>query len=103
MAARSPGEGPEPALSACSRLCPQGPCEEILTGQLFSGCRALLDAGSYVQACRLDLCLCEHADRTRCICPTLAEYARQCAHAGGLPPDWRSPHLCRECPSCCPS
>uniref|UniRef100_M3Y4X2 Mucin 5AC, oligomeric mucus/gel-forming n=1 Tax=Mustela putorius furo TaxID=9669 RepID=M3Y4X2_MUSPF len=76
-----------------------GPCEEILTGQLFSGCRALLDAGSYVQACRLDLCLCEHADRTRCICPTLAEYARQCAHAGGLPPDWRSPHLC---PQTCP-
>ncbi|XP_059007752.1 mucin-5AC [Mustela lutreola] len=76
-----------------------GPCEEILTGQLFSGCRALLDAGSYVQACRQDLCLCEHADRTRCICPTLAEYARQCAHAGGLPPDWRSPHLC---PQTCP-
>uniref|UniRef100_A0A8C7EM30 Mucin-5AC n=1 Tax=Neovison vison TaxID=452646 RepID=A0A8C7EM30_NEOVI len=76
-----------------------GPCEEILTGPLFSGCRALLDAGSYVQACRQDLCLCEHADRTRCLCPTLAEYARQCAHAGGLPPDWRSPHLC---PQTCP-
>ncbi|XP_032214214.1 mucin-5AC isoform X2 [Mustela erminea] len=76
-----------------------GPCEETLTGQLFSGCRALLDAGSYVQACRQDLCLCEHADRARCICSTLAEYARQCAHAGGLPPDWRSPHLC---PQTCP-
>ncbi|XP_047548624.1 mucin-5AC [Lutra lutra] len=77
-----------------------GPCEEILTSRLFSGCRALLDASSYVQACRQDLCLCEHADRTRCVCPTLAEYARQCAHAGGLPPDWRSPHLC---PQTCPS
>ncbi|VCW69036.1 unnamed protein product, partial [Gulo gulo] len=76
-----------------------GLCEEILSGRLFSGCRALLDASSYVQACRQDLCLCEHADRTRCVCPTLAEYARQCAHAGGLPPDWRSPHLC---PQTCP-
>ncbi|XP_045870566.1 mucin-5AC [Meles meles] len=76
-----------------------GLCEEILTGRLFSGCRALLDASSYVQACQQDLCLCEHTDRARCICPTLAEYARQCAHAGGLPPDWRSPHLC---PQTCP-
>lgn len=80
------------------RLRPQGICEEVLSSWLFSGCRALVDASSYVQACRQDLCLCEHADRTSCICPTLAEYSRQCTHAGGLPLDWRGPHLCRECP-----
>lgn len=77
---------------------PQGICEEVLSSWLFSGCRTLVDASSYVQACRQDLCLCEHANRTSCICPTLAEYSRQCTHAGGLPLDWRGPHLCRECP-----
>uniref|UniRef100_A0A452R558 Mucin 5AC, oligomeric mucus/gel-forming n=1 Tax=Ursus americanus TaxID=9643 RepID=A0A452R558_URSAM len=76
-----------------------GICEEVLSSWLFSGCRALVDASSYVQACRQDLCLCEHADRTSCICPTLAEYSRQCTHAGGLPLDWRGPHLC---PQTCP-
>ncbi|XP_034501752.1 mucin-5AC [Ailuropoda melanoleuca] len=76
-----------------------GICEEVLSSWLFSGCRTLVDASSYVQACRQDLCLCEHANRTSCICPTLAEYSRQCTHAGGLPLDWRGPHLC---PQTCP-
>ncbi|XP_077915227.1 mucin-5AC [Halichoerus grypus] len=76
-----------------------GVCEEILSGWLFSGCRALVDASRYVQACRQDLCLCEHASRNSCICHTLAEYSRQCAHAGGQPLDWRRPHLC---PQTCP-
>ncbi|XP_032270733.1 mucin-5B [Phoca vitulina] len=76
-----------------------GVCEEILSGWLFSGCRALVDARRYVQACRQDLCLCEHASRNSCICHTLAEYSRQCAHAGGQPLDWRRPHLC---PQTCP-
>ncbi|EFB20022.1 hypothetical protein PANDA_008862, partial [Ailuropoda melanoleuca] len=73
-----------------------GICEEVLSSWLFC---TLVDASSYVQACRQDLCLCEHANRTSCICPTLAEYSRQCTHAGGLPLDWRGPHLC---PQTCP-
>ncbi|XP_034869659.1 mucin-5AC [Mirounga leonina] len=83
------------------RDCSPGPgvCEEILSGWLFSGCRALVDPRRYVQACRQDLCLCEHATHTSCICHTLAEYSRQCAHAGGQPLDWRGPHLC---PQTCP-
>ncbi|XP_035579046.1 mucin-5AC [Zalophus californianus] len=76
-----------------------GICEEILSSWMFSGCRALVDARSYVQACRQDLCLCEHATHSSCICHTLAEYSRQCAHAGGQPLDWRGPHLC---PQTCP-
>ncbi|XP_038310274.1 mucin-5AC isoform X6 [Canis lupus familiaris] len=74
-------------------------CEEILSSRLFSGCSALVDASSYVQACRHDLCACEHANPSSCICHTLAEYSRQCAHAGGLPLDWRGPDLC---PQTCP-
>ncbi|KAK1335356.1 hypothetical protein QTO34_003142 [Cnephaeus nilssonii] len=76
-----------------------GLCEELLLGEPFLGCHALVDAGSFVRACQQDLCLCAHADLARCACLTLAEYSRQCAHAGGLPPDWRGPGLC---PQTCP-
>ncbi|XP_058383655.1 mucin-5AC-like [Diceros bicornis minor] len=76
-----------------------GLCEEILSSRPFSGCNALVDASSYVEACHQDLCLCERDNLTSCICHTLAEYSRQCAHAGGLPQDWRGPDLC---PLTCP-
>uniref|UniRef100_A0A8C4M7E1 Mucin-5AC n=1 Tax=Equus asinus asinus TaxID=83772 RepID=A0A8C4M7E1_EQUAS len=86
-------------------------CKEILSSQMFSSCNTLVDVGSYVEACQQDLCLCEHSNLTSCLCHTLAEYSRQCAHAGGLPRDWRSPDLCpvkcplnlqyRECGSPC--
>ncbi|XP_078288773.1 mucin-5AC [Panthera onca] len=76
-----------------------GICEEILSSWPFRGCNALVDASSYVQACRQDLCLCEHAELTSCVCHTVAEYSRQCAHAGGRPLDWRGPDLCpQRCP-----
>ncbi|XP_053058622.1 LOW QUALITY PROTEIN: mucin-5AC [Acinonyx jubatus] len=73
-----------------------GICEEILSSWPFRGCNALVDASSYVQACRQDLCLCEHAEPTSCVCHTVAEYSRQCAHAGGRPLDWRGPDLITE-------
>ncbi|XP_042760762.1 mucin-5AC [Panthera leo] len=76
-----------------------GICEEILSSWPFRGCNALVDASSYVRACRQDLCLCEHAELTSCVCHTVAEYSRQCAHAGGRPLDWRGPDLC---PQTCP-
>ncbi|XP_073745916.1 mucin-5AC [Callorhinus ursinus] len=91
---------PDPVLGPLRDCSPgTGICEEILSSWMFSGCRALVDAHSYVQACRQDLCLCEHATHSSCICHTLAEYSRQCAHAGGQPLDWRGPHLC---PQTCP-
>uniref|UniRef100_A0A8D2G0B7 Mucin 5AC, oligomeric mucus/gel-forming n=1 Tax=Theropithecus gelada TaxID=9565 RepID=A0A8D2G0B7_THEGE len=77
-----------------------GICEELLNGQLFSSCVALVDVGSYLEACRQDLCFCGGTDLLSCVCHTLAEYSRQCAHAGGLPQDWRGPDLC---PQTCPS
>uniref|UniRef100_H0XU65 Mucin 5AC, oligomeric mucus/gel-forming n=1 Tax=Otolemur garnettii TaxID=30611 RepID=H0XU65_OTOGA len=87
---------PEP-LTNCSTDI--GICEEVLGSQLLAGCVALVDIARYLEACRQDLCLCEHTDRLSCVCHTLAEYSRQCAHAGGLPQDWRAPHLC---PQTCP-
>uniref|UniRef100_A0A8D2D2J5 Mucin-2 n=1 Tax=Sciurus vulgaris TaxID=55149 RepID=A0A8D2D2J5_SCIVU len=90
-------QDPDPAPQNCSASF--GICEEILRGQLFSGCAGLVDVSSYVDACQQDLCHCEQADLPSCICHTLAEYSRQCAHAGGLPQDWRGPDLCsRTCP-----
>ncbi|XP_006877059.1 PREDICTED: mucin-5AC [Chrysochloris asiatica] len=69
-------------------------CQETLLGQPFSGCHALVDARSYIEACQQDVCLCTDADPISCACPTLAEYSRQCVHAGGVPQDWRTPDLC---------
>nr|XP_019570262.1 PREDICTED: mucin-5AC [Rhinolophus sinicus] len=91
----------DPVLPAPPMNCSTGfgICEEILSGELFLDCNHRVDASSYVDACQQDLCLCEHTDLTSCICHTLAEYSRQCAHAGGLPLDWRGPDLC---PQTCP-
>uniref|UniRef100_A0A8C9DH94 VWFD domain-containing protein n=1 Tax=Prolemur simus TaxID=1328070 RepID=A0A8C9DH94_PROSS len=95
---------PDPAPAApenCSASVVRlgGICEELLGGRLLAGCAALVDVGSYMDACRQDLCLCQRADPLSCACDTLAEYSRQCAHAGGLPLDWRGPDLC---PQTCP-
>ncbi|EPY77867.1 hypothetical protein CB1_001166001, partial [Camelus ferus] len=79
---------PEP-LTNC--LTGSDVCEEMLSGGLLSGCSALVNASGYLDACRHDLCHCQQANLTSCACHTLAEYSRQCAHAGGLPLDWRGP------------
>ncbi|XP_076411379.1 mucin-5AC [Peromyscus maniculatus bairdii] len=86
---------PVPQKNCSTRF---GICEEILKGHLFSDCSALVDTSSYLEACRQDLCLCESPDLSSCVCHTLAEYSRQCAHAGGQPQDWRGPDLCS--PTC---
>nr|XP_021532639.1 mucin-5AC [Aotus nancymaae] len=91
-----PDPVPEPPRNCSTGF---GICEELLSSRLFSDCTALVDVGSYLEACRQDLCFCEGTDPSRCICHTLAEYSRQCAHAGGLPQDWRGPDLC---PQMCP-
>ncbi|XP_053418481.1 mucin-5AC [Nycticebus coucang] len=82
---------PEPPMNCSIDI---GICEEVLGSQLLMSCVALVDITRYLEACRQDLCLCEHTDPLSCACHTLAEYSRQCAHAGGLPQDWRAPHLC---------
>lgn len=71
----------------------------MLSSEPFLGCARLVNTSSYLEACRHDLCHCSRVNLTSCLCHTLAEYSRQCAHAGGLPLDWRGPQLCRECPS----
>uniref|UniRef100_A0A8C0CUI0 Mucin 5AC, oligomeric mucus/gel-forming n=1 Tax=Balaenoptera musculus TaxID=9771 RepID=A0A8C0CUI0_BALMU len=87
---------PEPPTNCLTGF---GICEEVLSSELFSDCAALVDTSSYLEACRQDLCRCDQANPSSCLCHTLAEYSRQCSHAGGLPLDWRRPQLC---PQTCP-
>ncbi|XP_076011969.1 mucin-5B-like [Genypterus blacodes] len=85
----------------CKDMTPQ--CEQILTGPAFSSCHSLLDVAAFTSACVADLCHCgnssdKHGDPL-CLCNTVAEFSRQCVHAGGKPQNWRTKALCwKSCP-----
>ncbi|MEE6498620.1 hypothetical protein FKM82_003189 [Ascaphus truei] len=74
-------------------------CSGLLSISAFSDCELRLPVESYVDACVSDLCSCRALSNVSCLCDTLAEYSRQCAHAGGRPQDWRTLYQCeRSCP-----
>ncbi|XP_072646574.1 mucin-2 [Canis lupus baileyi] len=85
----------EPALESCSEH--RAECERLLTASAFKDCLGLLPLELYVQACAQDRCRCPVG--TSCACSTLAEFSRQCSHAGGQPGNWRTAELC---PKSCP-
>ncbi|ETE61313.1 Mucin-5AC, partial [Ophiophagus hannah] len=70
-------------------------CRNILTGNAFEACNALVDVRDYIDACVQDLCQCDPSVTEVCICSTFAEYSRQCSHAGGQPLEWRTEDFCR--------
>ncbi|XP_075993779.1 mucin-2-like [Genypterus blacodes] len=73
-------------------------CAELLSGPAFTGCKDLIDSGSFIKACQKDLCYCNGSSNS-CLCPTISEYSRQCAHAGGKPQQWKTALLCaKTCP-----
>ncbi|MEQ2241339.1 hypothetical protein ILYODFUR_024321, partial [Ilyodon furcidens] len=73
-------------------------CKELLNGPAFRSCRNLVDTESFIKACVKDMCYCNSNDST-CLCSTVSEYSRQCAHAGGHPQQWKTHHLCeKSCP-----
>ncbi|KAF7666854.1 hypothetical protein LDENG_00091220 [Lucifuga dentata] len=90
------------STQSCSDMKPL--CEQILTGPAFSSCHGLLDVSAFTSACIADLCHCgnpspKHADPF-CLCDTVAEFSRQCVHAGSKPKNWRTKDLCwKSCPS----
>uniref|UniRef100_A0A4W5Q751 TIL domain-containing protein n=1 Tax=Hucho hucho TaxID=62062 RepID=A0A4W5Q751_9TELE len=44
------------------------------------------------------MCHCGNSSAT-CACPTMSEYSRQCAHAGGKPQEWKTNQFClKKCP-----
>lgn len=69
-------------------------CEQMLHSESWSSCTDLIDPEAYIRACTQDMCGCTNATSYFCICSTLSEFSRQCSHAGGQPPNWRTPHFC---------
>ncbi|XP_072373786.1 uncharacterized protein [Scyliorhinus torazame] len=79
----------------CSRF--ESMCERTLTDPSFSNCHNILDLAPFIKSCMLDMCLCKNLEKpSSCICNTLSEYSRQCAHVGGKPSNWRSKDMCEE-------
>ncbi|KAJ8252213.1 hypothetical protein COCON_G00215250 [Conger conger] len=77
-------------------------CAELLRSEAWRSCALVLSPEPYIQACVRDMCSCGDVPDDFCICSTLAEYSRQCSHAGGTPPNWRTPNFCAmQTPACC--
>ncbi|XP_037398834.1 mucin-2-like isoform X2 [Pygocentrus nattereri] len=73
-------------------------CEQLLSDPAFSNCHRLLSIEAFVEACVRDVCQC-NSSQALCLCDTISEFSRQCAHAGGKPQNWRTNYLCgKECP-----
>ncbi|KAK8764281.1 hypothetical protein V5799_033110 [Amblyomma americanum] len=73
-------------------------CKEI-HGDAFRECHQLVDPEPYHKACLHQTCSCEGA-LSDCVCPSLAEYAAECARKGRLTEWRRHIPLCRAtCPS----
>lgn len=68
-------------------------CKDLIAGPAFSSCPDLLNTDPFIKACMKDLCSCKSSN-TECLCSTMSEYSRQCAHAGGAPQSWENQHLC---------
>ncbi|KAF4010045.1 hypothetical protein G4228_001257 [Cervus hanglu yarkandensis] len=80
---------------SCSKHRAQ--CERLLTASAFASCQGLVPVELYVQACTQDRCQCPQ--NASCVCSTIAEFSRQCSHAGGRPENWRTNAFC---PKSCP-
>ncbi|TRY87240.1 hypothetical protein DNTS_031749 [Danionella cerebrum] len=78
----------------------QRDCVDLFEDDKWSSCLSVLSPQPYIKACMKDLCsrFADNED-TPALCATLSEYSRQCLHAGGTPPTWRTTHFC---PVSCP-
>lgn len=70
-------------------------CKKKISGPEFQSCRDRIDIISFVEACMMDLCYCGNSS-VSCLCSTMSEYSRQCAHAGGQPEIWKNQQICSE-------
>ncbi|OCT81798.1 hypothetical protein XELAEV_18024306mg [Xenopus laevis] len=92
----------------CEHITPSPPkncsdlreaCFRMLSNPAFADCELRIPVDPYVESCVMDLCNCQNSSDVTCLCDTLAEYSRQCGHAGGKPQNWRSHLICqRSCP-----
>ncbi|KAM6936957.1 mucin-2-like [Xenentodon cancila] len=84
-------------LDSCAKF--ETTCEQRLNSESWSSCTKLINPEVYIQACVRDMCGCNNSTNDLCVCSTLSEFSRQCSHAGGQPPDWRTAQFCaKECP-----
>ncbi|XP_041853995.1 mucin-2-like [Melanotaenia boesemani] len=84
-------------LDSCKEF--QTTCEQLLHSESWSLCTKLINPEPYIQACVQDMCGCDNNTNGFCVCSTLSEFSRQCSHAGGEPPNWRTTEFCAEqCP-----
>ncbi|KAK9952095.1 hypothetical protein ABG768_017953 [Culter alburnus] len=73
----------------------QADCADLLEEEKWSSCSWVLNTEPYIKACTKDICSREPEDEdTTALCATLSEYSRQCSHAGGTPPTWRTAKFC---------
>ncbi|KAM5248546.1 mucin-2 [Ctenodactylus gundi] len=90
-------EDPEDGTAPDSCSEHRAECERLLMATAFEDCQARVPLELYVRACMQDLCQCPQGDN--CVCSTVAEFSRQCSHAGGRPGNWRTASLCsKSCP-----
>ncbi|KAG2463000.1 MUC5B protein, partial [Polypterus senegalus] len=71
-------------------------CEDYLSDKALDTCNDLVSINDFVDACIQDMCDCDESDSSSCVCNTISEYSRQCAHAGGQPKNWRKKDFCTE-------
>ncbi|XP_048013923.1 mucin-2-like [Megalobrama amblycephala] len=70
-------------------------CADLLEDEDWFSCNKILNPEPYISACILDMCMYEPEDTDNSsLCSTLSEYSRQCSHAGGNPPNWRTHDFC---------
>ncbi|XP_040264809.1 mucin-5AC-like [Bufo bufo] len=95
-----PTEHCEDVISSVQKNCSdlKDTCVSMLSSPAFDDCNIHLPKKSYIEACMSDLCSCQSSNDTSCFCNTLAEYSRQCAHAGGRPSNWRNKICAITCP-----
>ncbi|XP_062402502.1 mucin-2-like [Sardina pilchardus] len=75
----------------------QSSCARRLLSSAWASCASVLDPSPYISACAMDLC--HQPTDGSAMCATLAEYSRQCSHARGTPPNWRTDKFCAiKCP-----
>ncbi|XP_065813198.1 mucin-2 isoform X2 [Labrus bergylta] len=77
----------------------QTSCEQMLHSESWRSCTNQINPEPYIKACVQDMCGCNNRSNDFCVCSTLSEFSRQCSHAGGEPPNWRTPQFCaKDCP-----
>uniref|UniRef100_UPI001A98A29A mucin-2 n=1 Tax=Gasterosteus aculeatus aculeatus TaxID=481459 RepID=UPI001A98A29A len=90
-------ESLETVLDSCKEF--QTTCNQMLRSDPWSSCTRRINPEPYIQACVQDMCGCANNTNYFCVCSTLSEFSRQCSHAGGHPPNWRTPQFCaKQCP-----